>query len=134
MAVKEYSSKEKIQLQPNFKSTEFRCKCGGKYCNGFPVEPDEQLVRKLDEFREKLGIPVKVGGSGIRCPQHNKNVGGASGSQHLYGKAADLYSSKSPEEMLRVAEEVLNGTGGLGIYKWGIHFDVRTGKSRWDER
>lgn len=120
-----------------FEREEFRCQCGGKYCDGFPVEPDETLVRKLDEFRRKLGVSVRIvdaGGSGVRCPQHNKNVGGAANSQHLYGLAADCHSSKSPEEMYRVAEEVLQGTGGLGIYKWGIHFDVRAGKSRWDER
>lgn len=115
-----------------FKREEFRCKCGGKYCNGFPVEPDKNLVRALDKFRERLGVAVTIGG--IRCPQHNKNVGGAAASQHLYGLAADCHSSKSPEEMLRVAEEVLQGTGGLGIYNWGIHFDTRAGKSRWDSR
>lgn len=120
-----------------FKREEFRCRCGGRYCNGFPVEPDRNLVRALDVFREKLGVPVQIvdaGGSGVRCPQHNKNVGGAVASQHLYGLAADCHSSKSPEEMYRVAEEVLQGTGGLGIYNWGIHFDKRAGKSRWDER
>lgn len=115
-----------------FKREEFRCKCGGKYCDGFPVEPDRGLVLALDEFRERLGVPVSIGG--IRCPQHNKNVGGAAASQHLYGLAADCHSSKSPEEMRRVAEEVLQGTGGLGIYNWGIHFDKRAGKSRWDSR
>jgi hypothetical protein len=115
-----------------FKREEFRCKCGGKYCDGFPVEPDRGLVLALDKFRERLGVPVSIGG--IRCPQHNKNVGGAAASQHLYGLAADCHSSKSPEEMRRVAEEVLQGTGGLGIYTWGIHFDKRAGKSRWDSR
>lgn len=116
-----------------FKREEFRCKCGGKYCDGFPVEPDRNLVRSLDAFREKLGVPVTIGG--IRCLQHNANQKGSSpNSQHLYGLAADCHSSKSPEEMLRVAEEVLQGTGGLGIYSWGIHFDTRAGKSRWDSR
>lgn len=116
-----------------FKREEFRCKCGGKYCNGFPVEPDRNLVRALDKFRERLGVAVTIGG--IRCPQHNANQKDASPtSQHLYGRAADCHSSKPPEEMRRVAEEVLQGTGGLGIYNWGIHFDVRDGKSRWDSR
>lgn len=116
-----------------FKREEFRCKCGGKYCDGFPVEPDRNLVRSLDAFRERLGVPVTIGG--IRCPQHNANQKGSSpNSQHLYGLAADCHSSKSPEEMRRVAEEVLQGTGGLGIYTWGIHFDTRAGKSRWDSR
>lgn len=116
-----------------FKREEFRCKCGGKYCDGFPVEPDRGLVRALDAFRDRLGVPVTIGG--IRCPQHNANQKGSSPtSQHLYGLAADCHSSKSPEEMYRVAEEVLDGSGGLGIYSWGIHFDKRAGKSRWDSR
>lgn len=123
-----------VWLSKYFKREDFRCKCGGRYCDGFPVEPDRQLLLSLDEFYERLGVPARIGGSGIRCSQHNKNVGGASNSQHLYGLAADLYSSKSPEEMYRVAEGVLGNTGGLGLYRWGIHFDTRVGKSRWDSR
>ena len=116
-----------------FRREEFRCKCGGKYCNGFPVEPDRGLVLALNEFREELGVPVTIGG--IRCPQHNANQKGSSPtSKHMDGLAADCHSSKSPEEMYRVAEKVLGNTGGLGIYKWGIHFDTRAGKSRWDSR
>ena len=117
----------------HFKREEFRCKCGGKYCDGFPVEPDRGLVRSLDLFREKLGVPVTIGG--IRCPQHNANQKGSSPtSKHMDGLAADCHSSKSPEEMYRVAEEVLDDTGGLGIYSWGIHFDKRPIKARWDSR
>lgn len=115
-----------------FKREEFRCKCGGKYCNGFPVEPDRGLVLALDEFRERLGVAVRIGG--IRCPQHNQDVGGSPTSKNMDGLAADCYSSKSPEEMLRVAEGVLGNTGGLGIYTWGIHFDNRPTKARWDYR
>ena len=120
-----------------FTREEFACLCGGKYCDGFPVEPAERLVLALDEFRERLGVPVYIvdaNGSGVRCVQHNANVGGALNSQHLYGLAADLHSSKSPEEMYRVAEEVLGDAGGIGIYNWGIHFDMRPEKARWDER
>lgn len=110
-----------------FNRDEFRCQCGGKYCNGFPVEPDETMVRTVDEIRRRLGVPVSIvdaGGSGVRCPQHNKNVNGAANSLHLYGKAADLHSSKSPQEMYRVAEEVLGNTGELGLYDWGIHVGI----------
>lgn len=116
-----------------FDREEFRCQCGGKYCNGFHVEPDEAMVRTVDEIRRRLGVPISIvdaGGSGVRCPQHNANVGGVANSEHMYGRAADLHSSKSPEEMYRIAEEVLGNTGGLGLYSWGIHVDV--GKySRW---
>lgn len=118
-----------------FDREEFRCQCKGKYCNGFPVEPDESMVRTVNEIRRRLGVPVHIvdaGGSGIRCKIHNANVGGVANSQHLYGMAADLHSSASPSKMAKVAEDVLGDTGGIGIYSWGIHVDSRKTKSRWN--
>ena len=117
-----------------FDREEFCCQCGGKYCNGFPVEPEEKLVRIVDEIRRRLGVPVQIvtaGGSGVRCPTHNANVGGVKNSEHLYGRAADLHAPVSLAVLKQVAEDVLDGTGGLGLYDWGIHVD--TGKySRWN--
>ena len=116
-----------------FTREEFRCQCGGKYCNGFPVEPEPELVRVCNEIRRRLDVPVTIvesGGSGVRCAQHNANVKGAKNSNHLYGKAADLHSDKSPQEMYRVAEDVLGNTGELGIYSWGIHVAVNCNYSR----
>lgn len=118
-----------------FTRKEFRCPCGE--CGGFPVEPQESMVRAVNEIRRRLGVPVTIvrddgsGGSGVRCAKHNAEVGGVANSQHLYGIAADLHSSKSPEEMYAVAEDVLGDTGGLGIYSWGIHVDSRPVKARW---
>ena len=116
-----------------FTREEFRCQCGGKYCNGFHAEPDETMVRTVNEIRRRLGVPVSIvdaGGSGVRCPQHNAAVGGVANSLHMYGKAADLHSSKFPEEMARVAEEVMGNTGEIGIYSWGIHVGVNCKYSR----
>lgn len=116
-----------------FKREEFRCQCKGKYCNGFPVEPQEKMVRTVDEIRRRLGVPVTIvesGGSGVRCHVHNANVGGVANSNHLTGNAADLHSGKSPEEMARVAEEVMGNTGEIGIYDWGIHVGVNCKYSR----
>ena len=117
-----------------FTREEFRCQCGGRYCNGFPEEPEEKMVRTVDEIRRRLGVPVSIvdaGGSGVRCKTHNANVGGVANSEHLYGRAADLHSSASPARMKAVAEEVMGNTGGIGLYDWGIHVD--TGKySRWN--
>lgn len=117
-----------------FTREEFRCQCKGKYCNGFPVEPQEEMVRTVDEIRRRLGIPISIvtaGGSGVRCRKHNADVGGVANSEHLYGRAADLHSSASPAKMKAVAEEVMGSTGGIGLYDWGIHVD--TGKySRWN--
>jgi hypothetical protein len=43
----------------------------------------------LEPLRKAMGEPIKIG-SGFRCQQLNKAVGGVSNSQHLTGQAADL--------------------------------------------
>jgi uncharacterized protein YcbK (DUF882 family) len=85
------------------------------------------MVRTVNEIRRRLGFPITIvdsGGSGVRCKQHNANVGGVANSLHLTGNAADLHSSASPDEMERVAEEVMGQTGEIGIYSWGIHVGI----------
>lgn len=115
----------------HFEKSEFKCKCG-KYCNGYPVEPDEQLVKLLENIRKHFGVPVTVN-SGIRCKTHNANVGGASASQHLKGTAADIaVKGVTPAKVAAYVETLLPGTGGIGIYSWGVHVDVRKTKSRWN--
>lgn len=114
-----------------FKRSEFKCKCG-KYCNGFPAEPDENLVNLLDQIRGHYGVPVTIT-SGVRCKTHNKNCGGASASQHLVGTAADIkVKGVAPKDVADYAETLLPGTGGIGRYSSFTHVDVRTNKSRWN--
>jgi hypothetical protein len=116
-----------------FKKSEFKCKCGGRHCNGYPAEIDMTMVSYADEIRHRLGKPLNVN-SGLRCPKHNAACGGVSNSQHVYGTAVDLGcpSGTTPAAMARIAEEVMGGTGGIGIYNWGIHIDSRKTKSRWN--
>ena len=117
-----------------FTREEFRCQCGGKYCNGFPAEPAEETVRMADEIRRRAGVPLNVN-SGVRCKRHNAEVGGVSNSLHTTGQAVDLSGAISPEKLYAIAQEVqaekIPGRGGLGLYGWGIHED--NGKySRWN--
>lgn len=120
-----------------FSRTEFRCQCGGKYCNGFPAEPAEETVRLADEIRRRAGVPLNVN-SGLRCTQHNADVGGVWNSLHLTGQAIDLApigGNISVGRLQEIAEQVqaekMPGRGGLGRYEWGVHVD--TGKySRWN--
>lgn len=117
-----------------FSRAEFKCQCGGKYCNGFPAEPAEETVRMADEIRKRVGVPLTVN-SGLRCKQHNAEVGGVPNSLHTTGQAVDLSGAISPSKLYAIAQEVqaekIPGRGGLGLYGWGIHED--NGKySRWN--
>jgi hypothetical protein len=113
-----------------FERREFRCKCGR--CNGYPVEPSWDLLLILDDIREHFKAPVRIN-SGIRCEAHNKSVGGASKSQHLYGTAADIkVDGVPPSEVAEYAETLLPNTGGIGRYGTFTHVDTRKTKSRWN--
>lgn len=107
-----------------FTREEFRCKCGGKYCSGFPEEPQEGMVRAIDNVREHFGKAFTPN-SGVRCPAHNANVGGASNSRHLYGKAVDFHvPGKTAAQVL----EYLATLPGLGycyaIDANNVHMDI----------
>lgn len=75
----------------HFAKSEFKCKCGGKYCNGHPAgTTSAKLLNILEGLRSYYGKPITIT-SGQRCKTRNKQVGGVSNSKHLTGKAADFY-------------------------------------------
>lgn len=77
-----------------FKLEEFRCKCGGKYCNGYPAVVSRTLAVKLDQtLRPKYGAMKII--SGLRCSTWNAKQGGVSGSRHKLGKAVDFQCAQS---------------------------------------
>lgn len=69
---------------------EFRCRCGGKYCDGFLVEPNRTLVELVDDLRADAGKPAHAS-SGLRCTVWNSLQGGVENSRHMTGKALDFY-------------------------------------------
>lgn len=107
-----------------FDKSEFKCKCGGRYCNGYPVEPNRLLVDACDNTREHFGAAMVVT-SGIRCSIHNANEGGVSNSRHISGKAVDFYI------VGRTADEVLAYVSTLSSIRYCykinsrcVHMDV----------
>lgn len=74
----------------NFKKSEFKCKCKGKYCNGYPHLIAYSLVELSQRLRTHYGKSVTIT-SGLRCKEHNKNVGGTANSKHQLGQSADIY-------------------------------------------
>ena len=116
------------EVYPIFTRDEFRCKCGGKYCNGFPAEPKEQLVRIAYQLRMNLGVPVTVV-SGMRCPEWNRIQKGVKTSQHQYGEAVDIYAAGKTQAQV---ERELDRIGGVRYHyaiagSSNVHFDIPQG-------
>lgn len=116
-----------VQLSKNFESTEFDCKCKS-YCSTTTI--DEQLVTYLQQIRDHFGKSVTIN-SAYRCKKHNTSVGGASGSKHLYGQAADIkIAGVSPLKLAQYAESI--GIKGIGRYSNFVHIDTRKNKYFWN--
>lgn len=73
-----------------FDPEEMKCKCGGKYCDGYPHEIQPLLMQILDRARRWSGHPIVIV-SGLRCKEWNRIQKGVATSQHQYGEAADVY-------------------------------------------
>ena len=72
-----------------FKEKEFACRCCGELPPLARANVRALVEQVLDPVREKLGMAIQVN-SGYRCREHNLEVGGVKGSQHLVGEAADI--------------------------------------------
>lgn len=110
-----------------FTREEFKCKCGGKYCNGYPAEPDERMVRIADGARRHFGKPAIVI-SGLRDPIHNRNEGGVDFSQHIYGEACDIQiPGVSADTLLNWFNSQPGVRYAYAINATNVHFDVPKG-------
>lgn len=116
-----------VQLSKNFESTEFDCHCKSS-CSTTII--DEQLITYLQKIRDHFGKPVTIN-SAYRCKEHNKSVGGANSSKHLYGQAADIkIAGVAPLRIAQYAEFI--GIKGIGRYTNFIHIDTRKDKYFWN--
>lgn len=120
MAILSFNKSATAKLSKNFKVSEFHCK-GARCCSKTLVS--EELIERLQILRELAGAPITIN-SGYRCYKHNRAVGGASSSQHINGKAADVViSGKSAKQMAVLAEQA--GFRCVLLYSNRIHVDVR---------
>lgn len=134
---------EIIQVK-HFKKEEFKCKCN-KYCTGYINKNYEygnisyallillERIRSEVSKRYKKTIPCNISfNGGYRCYRHNRNVGGAGGSMHILGKAADIMFAGVPVSVVNSIAEKINPYGGVGLKGNSItHVDVRGQKARW---
>lgn len=131
MSTNTYQKGIKKQLSKYFVSTEFDCH-GSGCCSITLINP--KLVEYLNKIREHFKAPITIS-SGYRCVIHNRNVGGATGSRHSRGDAADIIvKGHTPREVAQYAESI--GIKGIGLYEtakdgYFVHIDARDYKSFW---
>ena len=93
------------------------------------------IQKAVDHFSEVKGhkLTVKIT-SANRCPDHNKAVGGASGSKHKDYIAADIIiPGVSPQALGHYLDSISNNKWGIGVYplKGHVHLDMRSITARW---
>lgn len=130
-----YASKKGADflLSPNFKLFEMQCQDGSD-----KVLYATELMDKLEELRSYGGFSIHVN-SGYRTPAYNKQVGGATASQHTKGTAADIVVKKDGKvvdsrKVCCLCQTL--GFKGIGyISGTAVHVDMReSGLYRGDER
>ena len=141
-------------IKPRISEADMACQCE-KYCDGYPNVSTagirllvERIWRKAEEKYPGLVLyitnratptPDKAIAGGQRCERWNVERGGASKSQHLYGKAADIYGKADGVEDSVVRKHLegialdMNTKGGVGYgAKYIVHVDIRGYKARWE--
>lgn len=128
------------QITKNFNINEFKCKANGEIIINADVIAH---IQRLQKFRDWYNRPMTVT-SGYRTEAYNKQVGGVSNSQHIYGIATDIllpleYSGFTSERKKEFQANIQNKwaelckaallQGGVGWYdrQGFFHLDSRKG-------
>lgn len=131
MGYKRFTKGQAVQVSEHFYSTEFDCH-GSGCCSETLV--NEKLIEYVEQIRVHFDAPVNIT-SPYRCPTHNSRIGGAVGSRHSKGDAADIVvKGYSPRVVAQYAESI--GILGIGLYETSadghfVHIDTRDYRSFW---
>jgi len=115
---------------PHLTWSELACKDGTPYPLEWRSDRARRLALEFERIRAAVGLPIVIG-SAYRTPAHNRLVGGAALSQHVEGRALDLYPPKgwTLERFYRVVRAVVDDPDctvyGLGKYPRFVHIDIR---------
>jgi len=106
-----------------FSDVELACKCGRKECDAAPI--DMAALLALNDLRLEFNAPMTIT-SARRCRFWNKKQGGADDSQHLHGKAFDVFCPDGVF-MRRLATLALRRGFSVGVKRRMLHLDKRDG-------
>lgn len=128
-----FTKGQPVKVSDHFFSTEFDCH-GGGCCTRTIV--NEKLIEYLEKIRSHFNAPITIT-SPYRCSVHNSrpSVGGAPGSRHTKGDAADIVvKGVAPRTVAQYAESI--GILGIGLYETSsdghfVHIDTRDYRSFW---
>lgn len=118
------------RLSPHFRLQEFLTRPVNTLPAGVKANL-KALANRLEEVRAKLGNRSIIITSGYRDLDHNRSVGGAKNSFHLYGMAADIaVIGLTPKQVQRILDPWW--PGGLGYGATFTHLDIRGRKTRFN--
>ena len=110
---------------------EMSCHDGTPYPKEWEQERAIPLANEFERIRTAVGAPLKIL-SAYRSQGYNARIPGAArNSQHVQGRAVDI---KPPQGMnvdrlhrlvLFCARQPDSKIRGVGVYSWGVHFDIR---------
>lgn len=116
---------EDAMLTPGFRVADFASRDGGAL-----ARISYRLVEGLERLRQEAGSLAII--SGYRNMAHNAAVGGVAHSEHLEGRAADVWSADhAPLDLARLALQTLGCGIGLGLGPRTLHVDVRGELMTW---
>jgi uncharacterized protein YcbK (DUF882 family) len=125
-----------VYFTPHFRIEELARCHDGTFCPAKYMPNLQDLAIELEAIRKIWKRPITIL-SGWRSRAWNKTVGGASGSMHLVGKAADIVVvGVLPEQAMIGIEAAIKAgdvqNGGLGTYKTWNHYDIGKPGRRWN--
>lgn len=131
-----------LQLSPHFRLGEFISENDPDGVRCFMTSPVTYTAR-LTRWCHVIGEPVRARfgpvhiDSGFRSPQHNRDVGGRTHSEHLEALAGDMQVANGAPSDVATFCEGLPGCGGVGRYATFTHADIRDRgpdgiQARWD--
>jgi uncharacterized protein YcbK (DUF882 family) len=120
------------EIAPYITLTEYRCPCCGAVPPDLRRDGDmewpgiyEALFSRFKNIRDSFGGPINIS-SAYRCPAHNKKVGGAGLSIHLWGLALDCAVGADKVDRLVTIVESEHPEMRMGVSKRDgfCHLDV----------